>query len=333
MRLANVKAIRLVTALSLLLTAFTAPLVFADLKMIYGADSREDFIPIGLAEQHIARAVFTFVPESNLTRVGSDFSLRAPRLRDTGWCPKERFAEQPTAGLCTGFLVAPDVVITASHCVLNRDDGRKVGELRAVFDFAVDSAGQSPHQYTKNQVYAMEEPPIAVRTDTDNGVDWVALRLDRKAVNRTPLKLPSNDSSQLRVGDELIAYGYPLGLPAKRVKGRIVHAPSDFAFKTDLDVFIGNSGSPVFLASDIAAGQPQVIGIVVNGNVDHGVDAANNCRTSYVCTIAGQKTRCSGETATRGSVINFAAPEQQKAPVAGLTIPVDAIRRQLGLSP
>src|SRR5690606_25377246 len=53
------------------------------------------------------------------------------------FCSSERFTEQPNPGMCSGFLIAPDLIATAGHCV-TLDNFCE--EYEWVFDYKVDEA-------------------------------------------------------------------------------------------------------------------------------------------------------------------------------------------------
>ena len=51
-------------------------------------------------------------------------------------CQTERFRDQPIGAFCSGFLVAPDIIATAGHCV----NANTLGSCRFVFGFYMESA-------------------------------------------------------------------------------------------------------------------------------------------------------------------------------------------------
>jgi hypothetical protein len=69
-----------------------------------------------------------------------DKELFSPKIRmakDNGYtfCEGERFVDQPSPGSCSGFLIAPDLLVTAGHCSLVQDFCSK---FRWVFGFEYD---------------------------------------------------------------------------------------------------------------------------------------------------------------------------------------------------
>ena len=92
----------------------------------------------------------------------------------------------------------------------------------------------------------------------DNGQDWALLKLDRKVGGRTYATLSRRN---IKIGNPIYVIGHPLGLPLKYVPGAFMHDIKINYFWADLDVFMGNPGSPVF-DSDTH----EVIGLVVRGH-------------------------------------------------------------------
>ena len=92
------------------------------IKAIYGEDNRLDWFEApGRTTEYWARASLALMYSSRLFEDGDDFVIQGPTYQETAnLCPGESFASQPSAAFCSGFLVAPDIVVTAGHCV--RDD-------------------------------------------------------------------------------------------------------------------------------------------------------------------------------------------------------------------
>ena len=130
----------------------------------------------------------------------------------------------------TGFLVDGDgSIVTNSHVV---------GEAERV-TVRFDDSGR--------------EVPARVR-GTDPSSDLAVLDVDRSDVgSRRPLALAR--SSSVRVGDEVVAIGFPLGLDKTATEGivsgleRDIQAPNGFqidrVIQTDAPINPGNSGGPL----------------------------------------------------------------------------------------
>jgi V8-like Glu-specific endopeptidase len=194
-------------------------------------------------------------------------------------------AAQPIACFCSGFLVAPDVVATAGHCVKSDADLAKV---RFVFDFRMVDGDTARTRFGADDVYAGKT--LIGRQMASDGSDWALVRLDRAVVGRSPVKV--RNTGKVKNTQALFVIGNPGGLPQKSAPGAKVrdNTPAPF-FVANLDTYGGNSGSPVFNAGSVT-----VDGILVRGENDFVT--SGSCYVSLVCPTTG----CRGEDVTRATV-------------------------------
>ncbi len=93
--------------------------------VVYGEDDRTEPFAYHDAEWAAAAAQFSvaLIEEDavDLSDPGRA-RLSAATLAERGLCGDERFAAQPTAAFCSGTLIAPDLVLTAGHCVASAPD-------------------------------------------------------------------------------------------------------------------------------------------------------------------------------------------------------------------
>jgi V8-like Glu-specific endopeptidase len=154
-----------------------------------------------------------------------------------GLCNGERFAKQKAPSSCTAFLVAPQVVATAAHCVRDSDDLRN---LLFVFGFDCTSEENCRDTFNVCNIYQ----GIAVERKMTGNVDWALVKLDRTVVGRDPVI--RRTSGTITSGTKLYMVGHAAGGPTKYINnGRLLTLMSD-SFTADLDGFEHNSGSPVF---------------------------------------------------------------------------------------
>ena len=171
-------------------------------------------------------------------------------------CQCEPFREQPIAAgrLCTGFLIDDDIVATAGHCA----NKKNVSQLRIIFGYKLQNPSQQVNKIPIENVYQGKKI-VARQYDRDvKGKDWALIRLDRKVDNRPVLRLSGDPALSPR---PVYVLGYPCGLPLKYASGAWVKCVYDRSFGADLDVYSGNSGSPVFDAET-----HEVLGMIVHGN-------------------------------------------------------------------
>ncbi len=205
-----------------------------------------------------ADCVAAICPAEDLSDERNGFcSLRVKNYGVTfGLCDGEPFRMQPVAAgkLCTGFLVADDVLATAGHCA----NEENLAGLRVVFGYKMLGCATPVTRVPDTYVYKATELIHRVYDPYGNGADWALVKLDRKVEGQTIAKLSEKD---LFCETPVYVLGHPLGLPLKYAPNAYVCGIEKTFFTADLDIYSGNSGSPVFNAET-----HEVIGIVVRGD-------------------------------------------------------------------
>jgi hypothetical protein len=253
-------------------------------KVIYGTDDRLDRYEVSdaaiLADADSVVAIFQ---AASVNDNGDGTStLTTENFGDSNdLCQTERFRDQPIGAFCSGFLVAPDIVATAGHCV----NANTLASCRFVFGFYMESVASARLTISNQEIYRGIE--LLGRQEVGTGPDWSLVRIDRPVTNHRAVsvrregKIP--DSQAVHV------IGHPCGLPQKFAGGAGVRSNEREAFfVANLDTYGGNSGSPVF-----NSGTHQVEGILVRGETDFAQQG--NCSVSLVCPSTG----CRGEDCTR----------------------------------
>ncbi|MBF0316374.1 MAG: trypsin-like peptidase domain-containing protein [Oligoflexia bacterium] len=273
-------------------------------KVVYGEDNRVDLKDALPLHQQWARSVLAMLPTDQL--ISNDFGLTFDLKNDSNHdgiddmlgrlCEGQRFRDQVTPAHCTGFLVAPDIVITAGHCIKNQDD---CSENSFAFDFNDESTrknekGETIFFIKSSDVYHCKEV-VAQRYDPTmvDMRDFSIIRLDRKVTDRVPLKV--RREGRISETEELVLVGHPWGMPMKIATGASIRKnDNDIFFTATTDSFKGNSGSPVFNAKS-----GEVEGVLVRGEVDYEYDDSLNCIKVKVC----KEEECMGEDVTRTTII------------------------------
>lgn len=263
-----------------------------DPRTIYGPDDRVDLYQV--TDQAIlarAKGVAVVVDESRLAKQSDGtFRLTAPTAAEllqgsyhVPPCSGERFMAQPVPGECTAFFVTPTCVATAGHCL---EPPTELSRLRFVTGFQMVNATTPVTMIPATQVF---EPQALIRTrpGVEDGPDYALIRVTNAAgAKGSPLavlngRFPSN------IGVYII--GHPLGMPMKYAPNSVLRDNTHpHSFVANLDVFGGNSGSPVFEQTS-----GLVVGILVRGGTDFEVQ--NGCFMSKVCPDTG----CGGEVVQR----------------------------------
>lgn len=229
----------------------------------------------GVTSQTWGRAAVVLFDKEDL-EPSSD--LLSSRLNDKTFgqkfrlCSNESFLNEPATGRCSGFLAAPDLVVTAGHCLDTLDDPKR---LAFVFDYPTDTQTPIP----SSKIYYLEK--VLARKNDDRGLDFAVIRLNRPVEDRLPAPLALE--REVSVGSPLVLAGYPLGLPLKVTEGgKVIGFKDAHYLRTQLQSFKGNSGSPVFNART-----GKVEGILVRNeglSADFTHDEARSCRRLNTCT-------------------------------------------------
>jgi hypothetical protein len=273
-------------------------------NVIYGPDTRVDLYQVkdpkvlALADSTIA-----LFQASDVTVKDGAAKLATQNYGESSkLCKEEPFIEQGTGAFCSGSLVAPDVIMTAGHCVPSAEE---CAGIKFVFGFDVKQAGVQPASVPESQVYGCAQ--LIGREQNEKGADWALVRLDRKVADHQPVKL--NLGGAIANGAPLMVIGHPAGLPTKVAGGAHVRdASPEGYFVANLDTYAGNSGSAVFNEST-----GLVEGVLVRGEQDFV--PKGDCFVSKVCPVDG----CRGEDVTKISVVAPKIPvAQEQARVAAL---------------
>jgi V8-like Glu-specific endopeptidase len=243
---------------------------------VFGEDNRQDLYNANSKWQEIGHSIAGKVSLDHMQGLGSDWKLSGSPL-SAKECAGTKFADQITVPSCTGFLVKPTILITAAHCINSEDD---CTNFKWVFEYALHNGHESPASYTKvsqNQVYKCKKI-LARRYENFGNVDYAILELDRPVLDRKPL--PLGFDLPLVAGQSMTDIGHSSGLPLKfKDSGKILRiTPDGLGVDTDLDIFKGDSGSPIF---DENTGL--VVGITSHGHTDHYHKAGESCRSVKVC--------------------------------------------------
>jgi len=212
---------------------------------VFGKDGRVE-VKDAEGYEDFVRATAVMISKENI--YNDEFyswSLRERLTRQFGssnFSDDVKFLDQPVVGSCTGFLIAPDIMVTAGHCINSMEDANK---YVWVFDYTSESDFINGRrlQFKKENIYEVQSI-ITSTLNNDTRDDYAVLKLKRKS-NRAPYRFRTSGS--VIEGGAINTIGCPTGLPLKFSTDAVVtdNSPSNW-FKSDIDSFPGNSGGPVF---------------------------------------------------------------------------------------
>lgn len=251
-------------------------------KVIYGEDNREDIMKVkNWHHTYLAESTAAMIHKNKFVEEGGNFVVMGQLLKDKlKLCSGERFENQTTAATCSGFLVGPNILVTAGHCA---EVSNFCEDFKWAFNFYHKRDGE-PVKISKSDIFHCKKIIHKVKNNSSK-TDFAIIELDREVRLVKPLELRQDNETPL--GAPLVVIGNPTGLPTKVSDGAFVRDNSHPQFLvTNLDTFGGNSGSAVF--NDETG---LVEGILVRGERDYVYDSVTKCYRPKYCSMS----ECRGE--------------------------------------
>ncbi len=254
-------------ATTLSINAFSSPVP----KVVYGEDDRYLLHEYpNAAIQMMAKSTAAMIDKSFLkSKIGNRIYLQDAKTLQQNYnvCPDENFAKELTVAECSGALVAPNLILTAGHCVKDKSD---CSSAKWVFDYRADKVNRKKKYVLEENVYSCTQILVSsYNKDTDS--DYALIKLDRDVTDRAPL--PVRTGGKIEDDTELVVIGHPSGLPTVIADNGFVQENSeDNVFKANLDTFTMNSGSPV-----LNKRTGVIEGILIRGQRDYEWDRYDSC--------------------------------------------------------
>ncbi len=265
-------------------------------KVIYGEDDRRTMSELdpGLLDDaqilEWSRSVLAQIPHWRVDQFLSDsFSIETKDMYSgLNICSDERYLNMPLVSSCTAFLVAPDLLMTAGHCIKDKYDCKKQSWVLDFNDSRDFTSPQGSITFELKETFYCQELLAHVVNPKS---DYALIKIHKPILDRKPL--PLRRDGKISQKETLIVIGHPLGMP-KMVSTNISIRENlnPTLFKTNADTFSGNSGSPV-LNSKTGV----VEGVLIRGEDDFIDVIELGCKKSKRCLGSD----CRGETVGRAT--------------------------------
>jgi V8-like Glu-specific endopeptidase len=261
----------------------------ANVEVIYGVDNRKDvYQEKNSLYKKLAASTAGMVDRSLIVKSSKAnfYHLKDVQTLEekSNVCPTEAFSHQPIVATCSGFLVAPDILITAGHCYktfTTPEIGCK--SFAWIFGLQMNSSSDDPTKNIPiNNIYLCQKIISSKLTPIK---DFTVIKLDRPVEGRSPLTYRTTGT--ISNTQSLVVIGHSSLLPTKIADGgKITHNSDPTRFSTNLDTFQGNSGSPVF---DAKSGV--VEGILIEGKTDYILSKKSNPNSCLVVNVCDEDTK------------------------------------------
>lgn len=266
-------------------------------KGIYGDDNRKLVTELGENEaelKELSRSVLAQVPKWRVTSEDQNSYTIATKSLQAGmnFCSDEKFSNLPLVSSCSAFLIGPDLLLTAGHCLKDKYDCQK---NFWVLDYNDELGFSDSNQNVKINKQNVVTCDKLISVQENSKLDYALVKINRKLTDRKSFSMRrfgkvSSDST-------LSVIGHPMGLP-KIIAGeaKIRNNSLPYTFVTNADTFSGNSGSPVVNMDSL-----QVEGILIRGDSDFQMDLDLGCNRAYHCA----NNECKGETVQRTTELPY----------------------------